>query len=225
MTIAGQPRQCIARRQIARQAAGDGQQHRIAERQADGFVDLFEPVDVDHQDDGNRRAWPSRSHQRCFEPVEKQFAVWQAGQIVMHRVMQHALLGGFDFGNVGQSADDAHDLAVGIDDRPRLHDEPEIMAVGRAQPDVVVDAAATLLQKSVERRLVAVAVHRMQHVQPRRRGTFQGAALQSKLALDLRTDVNLVEVDVPVEYGVAAAGHGQRAALGIGASDMGDRRA
>ena len=152
--------------QIARQAPRDREKHRIAEGKADRFVDLLEAVDVDHQHGGRRGAGPSRGDQRGVEPVEKQFAVGQAGQIVMHRVMQHALFGGLDFGDVGQSADDANDLAFGVDDRARLHDEPEIMAIGGAQPDIVIDAPASLLQQAVERRLVAVAVHRMQHVEP-----------------------------------------------------------
>ena len=164
--VAGKARQRVAGRQIARQAPRDRQKNRIAEGKPDRLVDLLEAVDVDHQHGGRRGAGPTRGDQRRVEPVEKQFAIGQAGQIVVHRVMQHALFGGLDFGDVGQRADDANDFALGVDHRARLHHEPEIMAVGGAQPDIVIDAPASLLQQPVERRLVAIAIHRMQHFEP-----------------------------------------------------------
>ena len=133
---------------------------------------------------GARRAGLRRLVDRGVQPVEEQFAIRQAGQIVVDRVVQHALLGRLDLGDVGERADDAHDLAVGADDRPRLQHEPEIVAVGAAQADVVIDAAGALLQQAVERRGVAVAVERMQHVEPARGRPLERAALEAELGLE-----------------------------------------
>ena len=43
------------------------------------------------------------------------------------------------------------------------------MAVGAAQPQIVADAAGALQQHAVERGRIAVAVERMQNVEPVRR--------------------------------------------------------
>ena len=60
----------------------------------------------------------------ALEPVEEQLAVGQAGEVVMHGVVQQPLLGSLLLGDVGERADAAHHLAVGADDRPGLQAEP-----------------------------------------------------------------------------------------------------
>ena len=55
--------------------------------------------------------------ERGFEAVEEQLAVRQAGEVVVHRVVQQPLLGGLELGHVGQRADEAHHFAVGADHR------------------------------------------------------------------------------------------------------------
>ena len=104
--------------------------------------------------------------ERRFHAVEEQFAVGQAGEVVVHRVVQQPLFGVLEFGDVGERADEAHHFAVGADHRPRLQREPQIMAVGRAQPEILGQPAAPLLEHAVERGAEAVAVERMQHVEP-----------------------------------------------------------
>ena len=101
-----------------------------------------------------------------FHAVEEQFAVGQAGEVVVHGVEQQPLLGILEFGHVGQRADQPHHFAVGADHRPRLQREPEIMAVGGAQAEILGEPAAPLLDHAVERGAEAVAVERMQHVEP-----------------------------------------------------------
>ena len=51
------------------------------------------------------------------ETIDEELPVRQAGEIVMHRVVQQTLLGGLEFGHVGQRADQPHHLAVGADTR------------------------------------------------------------------------------------------------------------
>ena len=98
----------------------------------------------------------------------------------MHGVVQQPLLGGLELGHVGERADQSHHLAVRADHRPRLEREPQVMAVRRAQPEVLHQPAAALLQHAVERRAEAVAVERVQHVEPARRRAFEPAALDAE---------------------------------------------
>ena len=156
--------------------------------------------------------------QRGAQPVEEQLAIGQSGQIVVDRIVQDALLRGLDFGDVGKRADDAHHFALGVDDRPRFQDEAVISAVRAAQADVVIDAAGPLLEDALERRRIAVAVERVKNVEPSGGRPFERAASQAELAFDLGADVDLVRADVPVENRIAASGHRQRAALGVGAA-------
>ena len=121
--------------------------------------------------------------ERGVEPVEEQLAVGQAGEVVVHGVVQQPLLGGLELGDVGERADEAHDLAVRADHRPRLEREPQIVAVRRAQAEILREPAAPLLQHGVERGAEAVAVERMQDVEPARRRSFERAALEAEQLL------------------------------------------
>ncbi len=110
--VAAEARQRVAGLQVAREPAGDREQRRIAHRQAVGIVDPLEIVDVDHQRDRRRGAGLLRQMDGRVEPVVEQLAVRQARQVVVDGVVEHALLGRLDLGDVGERADDANDLAV-----------------------------------------------------------------------------------------------------------------
>ena len=140
----------------------------------------------------------------------------------MHGVVQQPLFGVLEFGDVGQRADQPHHLAVGADHRPRLEREPQVMAVRRAQAEILHQPAAALLEHAVERGAEAVAVERMQHVEPARRRAFERAALEAEQLLGLRAGEDLVGRDVPVPDHVAGAGQRQRAALDVGDDAVGD---
>ena len=118
--------------------------------------------------------------------------------------------------HVGERADQAHDLAIGTDHRPRLEREPEIVAVGGSQPEILGKSAAPLLDHAIERRAETVAIKRVQHLEPRRRRSFQRAALEAKHVLGFRTGENLVGGDIPVPDQIAGAGKRERAALDVG---------
>ena len=82
--VAGEPRQRVLRLEDAGQPPRQRQQDRIADRDADGIVDLLEAVEIDHH---QRR--PQVRHGlgeigHRAEAVDEQFAVRQAGEIVMH---------------------------------------------------------------------------------------------------------------------------------------------
>ena len=145
------PRQRVLRLEEAGQAARDGEQDRIADGEAEAVIDLLEAVDVEHEDRRPRRAFRLGAGDRRLEPVEEELAVGQAGQVVVDRVVEQPLLGGPLLGDVEERADAAHHLAVGADHRPGAEVEPEIVAVLRAQAEILGDAAAALLDHGVER--------------------------------------------------------------------------
>ena len=134
----------------------------------------------------------------------------------MHGVVQEAFLRGLELGHVGERADQPNHFAVGADHRPRLERQPDVMAVGRAQPKILDQPAATLLQNAVECGAEAVAVLRMQDVEPARRRRLQRAALDAQKMLGLGAGEDLVDGDVPVPDHVAGAGERERAAFDVG---------
>ena len=134
----------------------------------------------------------------------------------MHRIVQQAFFGVLAFGHVGQRAHDPRDLAVGADHRTRLQREPHEVAVRRAQPEILHQAAAALVEHAVERGAEAVLIERMQHLEPFRGRAFQRAALQPEQAFGLGTGEDLVGGDVPVPDQVAGTGQRQRPALDVG---------
>ncbi len=194
----------------------------VADRDADGIVDLLETVEVDHHHGGADVRIGLGEGQHGFQPVDEKLPVRQAGEVVVHRVVQKTLLGGLEFGDVGQRADEPHHLAVGADHGPRLEREPQVMTLRRAQTEVLHQPAAALLEHAIEGRAEAVAVERMQHIEPARRRPFERAALQAQQLLGLRAGVDAVRRHVPVPDHVARAGQRQRAPLDIGDDVVGD---
>ena len=96
------------------------------------------------------------------------------------------------------------------------------MAIGRAQAKILHQAPAPLLQHAVERSPEAVAILRMEHVQPARGRPFQRPAPQPQQVLGLLTGEHLVGGNVPIPDQVAGAGERQRAALDVGDDRIGD---
>ncbi len=133
-SVAAQASERIAWAKIPRQTPRHRQQSGIANRQPVGIVDRLEFVDVDHHHRRRRPPGLLGQKDRRAQAIVEQFAVGQASEIVVNRVVEHPLLGAFELGHVGQRADHPDHLAVGADDRPGLEHVPEIMAVRSAQP-------------------------------------------------------------------------------------------
>ena len=127
--VAGKARQRVLRLEQAGQAPRDGEQDRIADRDAEAVVDLLEAVDVEDEDRGPRRAFRCGARDRRAQPVDEQLAVGQAGQVVVDGVVQQPLLGSALLGDVEQRADAAQHLAVGAEHRPRPQVELAVVAV------------------------------------------------------------------------------------------------
>ena len=213
--IAGKSRQRVLRLQQPRQAMRHGEQNAVAHGHADLLVDLLEAVDVDDEDRRAHVLFHARENQRRLQPVEEQFAVRQAGEIVMHGVVQQAFLGIALVGHVIERADDADHLAVGADDGPRAQPVAEIVAVRRAQAEVLIDAAAPLLENGVEAGAIAVLLEGMQQIEPGGGGALEPAAVEAERRFRLRADVDVVRRNVPVEHDLIGAGERERLALDV----------
>ena len=221
--IAGQSRQGIVGLQQAAETPRQRQQDGVADRDADGIVDLLEAVEVDDHDGRPHRRIGFGESEHGLETVEEQLPVRQAGEIVVHGVVQQALFRGLEIGHVGERADEPHHFAVGADDRTRLEREPEIISFLRAQAEILHQAPAPLFDHAVERGAETVAVERMQHLEPGRGRAFERAALEAEEMFGLGAGEDLVGGDVPVPDHVARAGQRQRAALDVGDDAVGDR--
>ncbi len=68
-----------------------------------GLVDLLEAVDVDADDGRADLRIGLREFERRVEPVEEQFAIRQASQIVVDRIVQQTLLAVLLLGDVGRA--------------------------------------------------------------------------------------------------------------------------
>src|SRR5215475_7166253 len=89
------------------------------------------------------------------------------------------------------------------------------MAVRRAQAEVLHQATAPLLQHAVERGAKAVAVERVQNLEPVRGRPLEGAAPETEEMLGLRAGENPVGGDVPVPDQIAGAGERERAPFDV----------
>jgi hypothetical protein len=98
--VAGEAGQRVLRLEDAGEAARQRQQDRVADGDADGIVDLFEAIEVDHHDGRPQRRHSPGEIRDGIEAVDEQLAVRQAGQVVVHRVVQHALFGVLALGDV-----------------------------------------------------------------------------------------------------------------------------
>ncbi len=133
------------------EAARDGQQNGIADRDADGIVDLLETVEIDQNDRWLDLRIGAGKGEGRFHAVDEQFAVRQAREVVVHGVEQQPLFGILEIGDVGQRADQPHHFAVGAYNGPRFEREPEIMTIRLAQAEILGETAAALLDHTVER--------------------------------------------------------------------------
>ena len=214
--VAGEPRQRVLRLDQPAEPARQSQQNGIADRHADRVVDLFESVDIDHQHGRTERGVRFGEPKHRLEPVEKQFAIRQSGQVIVNGVVEEPLLRGLELGDVGDRANQPDHLAVRADDRARPQGEPQIMAIGGAHAEILHDASAALFEHAVERGAEAVAVGLMQHVEPFGCRTFKRAMFETERRLGLRAREHLVGGHVPVPDHVAGAGQCQRPAFDIG---------
>ena len=110
----------------------------------------------------------------------------------MHGIVQQAFLGVLGFGDVGERSHHAGNFAVGADHGARLQREPHEVAVGRAQPEILHQPAAALVEHAVKRGAEAVLIERMQHLEPFRGRAFQRAAFQAEQGFGLRAGKDLV---------------------------------
>ena len=211
--VAAEARHGIERAHDAGDAAGDGEQHGIGGGMADALLELHEAVDVDEEDRRLDAAGHAGADQGALEPVEEELLVGQAGQAVVHGVVQQAVAAGAVLVDVLQGADDAVDLAVAAQHRLHPHAEGAVVAVVGGEPHVGGDLAAAQFDQGVEGGAEAVAILGVDAVEPALDGAAQRAAALAEAGAEFVGDRDAVALDVPVEDEVARAGQRQRAAL------------
>src|SRR6202011_5114897 len=92
-----------------------------------GLVDLLEPVDVDVDDGGADAIVGLGGREGRVAAIEEKLPVRQAGEIVVHGVVQKPFLGDLCLGDVQEGADNTDHLPVGPDDGTCFHAEPVII--------------------------------------------------------------------------------------------------
>jgi hypothetical protein len=151
--------------------------------------------------------------QGALQPIEKKLPVGQAGQAVMHRIMQQPLARGAILGHVLQGADDAIDLAIATKHRFDAHAESAEIAVVAGDAHIGRDFAAPQFHQRIERGPEAIPVVRMNPIEPALDRPAQGPTLFAQPRRQFIADCHPVAFDVPIEDEVARAGQSERTAL------------
>ena len=100
------------RAQQAADAAGHGQQNRIAARNAHAFIQTAEAIQIHHHHGGTDIFTPARQRQQMRHPINEQSLIGQARQMVSDGIFQNALFGELVAGGLGQRADNPDHGAV-----------------------------------------------------------------------------------------------------------------
>ena len=148
--VAADAGQRVLRSQVAAEAAGDGQQQAVADHQPERGVHGLELVDVDEQQRRPHQGLERGALGDDRQPVEEQLAIGQAGQAVVHGVVQQPLLRALGVGHLAQQADAAQAAAVGGGHAGRLELEPAVgvVRVPHAELDAHLAAGALLHRRT-----------------------------------------------------------------------------
>ncbi len=217
--IAADPGKGVLRLELARQPAGDGQQHGVADGQPQRPVDVPEAVDVDIEDGGPLALALMGAGRGATEAVEEQLPVRQSRQTVVDRVVQQPLMGPLGAGHVPHQPDATQ--------RGRLLDldalgaqlVPEIAAVAAPHAQLGVEHAALALLQRPQQQAQALAVVGMHEAEPFLRRQVQGPGRQTEGILQIGTHRDLVAAHVPIPH----IGAGARERLGVELQAVGER--
>ena len=113
--VATQPGPCIRGARHCGEPARNLAQERVADRVAQGVVDLLEVVEIKQHHCNGFAAAPG-ARQGTGQPIVEQHAVGQAGQGIVQCQVADLLLGGFALADVDGSPHGSADHAVGVAD-------------------------------------------------------------------------------------------------------------
>src|SRR5690606_160994 len=183
--------------------AGDGEQHGIGGRLAHALLEFHETVDVDEEDGRLDAVGKPGPHQGALQAVEEELPVGQAGQAVVHGVVQQPFARGAILVDVLQRADDAVDLPIAAEHRFHPHAEGAEAAVVGGEANIGGNLAAAQFDEGVEGGAEAVAVVGMDAVKPALDGAAQGTTALAEAGAEFVGNADAVALDVPVEDEVA----------------------
>ena len=171
--VAGKARERILGLEQARKPSCNREQDGIADSHADGIIDLFKSIEVDHDNRWADLGVRTGVAECRFHAINEQFTVGQTGEVVVNRVKKQPVLGGLEIGHVCERADEPDNFAIGADHRARLQREPEVLAVAGSQPEILCQTTATLLDDAIEGGAETIAIERVQDFKPGRRRSFE----------------------------------------------------
>ena len=214
--VGREARECILRLHEARQTSRNGEQDRVACRHAKAVIDLLEAVYIDDEHGWMEIALATGHVHDIAETVEEQLAIWKAGQIVMHGVVQQAFFCLFLLRHIDERSDTTHHFAIRADDRAGAKRIPVIVTVIGAKPENLADASAPVFQNGVERRAEPVTVIGMHGGKPVAHRALQAAGGIAEIIGDIRCRYHAVARHVPIPYDVSRTDDGESLSLHVG---------
>ena len=164
--VAAVARQRVAFAQARFQPPRDLLQQLIAGLVAEGVVDGLEAVDVDEEDRESIILVTARSIKGMAKQIEEQRAIRQPGERVVARVVRHPLDDEAVPGDVAHQAGHADGGAGSVAPGRAAHREPAPVAVGMADPVLVLQRCSASLEVRGQRSAQRRGVFRMHAIEP-----------------------------------------------------------
>ena len=152
----------------------------------------------------------ARAGDGALQAIHEQLAVGQAGQAVMHRVVDQPLMRALQIGDVAHQAGAAQQPGVLARRGMRPEVVPKIGAVLAPQAEIDLEVAALLLLERPQHQPEPLAVGGVHILQEIVDGDVERAGLEPKLLLHFVGHGDLVAAGVPLEDVSAGAVHRQR---------------
>ena len=156
--VAAETGERVLRIEMAGEPAAKGQQHAVADGEAEALVDVLEAVDVDEHHRGAVHLPFAGAGDGALQAIEEQLAVGQAGQAVMHGVVHQPLMRALEAGDVAHQSDAAQEPGIVARRRAGAELVPEIAAVLALQAELGLQLAALVLLQRPQHQAEALAV-------------------------------------------------------------------
>ncbi len=160
--VAANARQGIGSPDMLVEPPSDRQQQTVPNDHAVVFVDGLEAVDADQNNRDPAGRLIADGKQRAVEPIEKQLAVGQVCQVVMHRVVEQPLLCAAVLRDIPHQAAALYGPPVRGRHTCGIKREPAKIIADVAHAEFEMDAAAVIVLDARQDRQEPFAVSRVQ---------------------------------------------------------------
>ncbi len=197
--IAAEPGERVLRVQMAGEPAAKGEQHAVADDEAEALIDVLEAVDVDEHHGRAIGLALAGAGDGAGHAVHEQLAVGEPGQAVMHGVVHQPLMRALEAGHVAHQPDAAEQPGIVAWRRVGAEVVPEIGAVVAPEAEIEQEVAALLLLQRPQHQAEALAVGGVHMLEELIDRYVQRAGIEAELLLDLLGDGDLVLAGAPLE--------------------------